>query len=511
VHRSAFATETLPSPACGGGVGGEGARQTAGASSRPHPCPLPEGEGVASAAAVSRFRFPLSRRRRARAGVSLLEVLIAIFVLMFGLLGVAAVIPVGRLRIVQTAQADRSAACGTAALHEVKTRRMLDPTLWRRRDPDSTQPDQPVAQSSRLPRRFSFAIDPLFVAATRNVADSAVVQQLRYFPYFYDNPNAGPMPKMWRVTLDADPSPQGYVPMPLAAADRIFTWQDDLRLPVPDDDADRPRQVTSCLDNNANPAFSVENIAWPARLADDKRIAAAKAADPNYDLSLITPCYPQCDGNYSWLVTVTPKHGRATTGEVLNPNIYNDRLYWVSVVVFYNRDFSPPDNPLDPAKPGERRVQAQVLGGGWSGGEVRLITPGSRLLPNNAVPTVTQYTPEYLDVKKGQWLLLMAGDVTPAPSTPPFLLHWYRIVSVGDTLSEDLDGSGSVDPGEDFNGNNEIDWFREVTLAGPDWEGPTFQAANPAGTTVEAALFTGVIGVYTRVMELDDIGSLWSN
>ena len=42
--------------------------------------------------------------------------LISIFVLLFGLLGVAAVIPVAQVLLARTAQADRSAACGRAGL-----------------------------------------------------------------------------------------------------------------------------------------------------------------------------------------------------------------------------------------------------------------------------------------------------------------------------------------------------------------------------------------------------------
>jgi hypothetical protein len=48
------------------------------------------------------------------------------FVLSVGLLGVAALIPVGRFAIVETAKADRSGACGRAALSEIKVRRMLE-------------------------------------------------------------------------------------------------------------------------------------------------------------------------------------------------------------------------------------------------------------------------------------------------------------------------------------------------------------------------------------------------
>ena len=452
----------------------------------------------------SAFRLPLPRPRRARAGFSLFEVLIAIGVLLIGLWGVASVLPLGRLRIVQTAQSDRSAACGTAALNEVKTRRMLDPSQWLWRVWHNGDPV--IENSNELRPRHSFAIDPLFLA------QNSLDPNLDRFPYCdYDSNNLADdpyttdlpfvVPKMRRITLDVDPGPN-CVPMPFSVADRIFTWQDDLTLPVPDDDTDRPRQMMGGVDtkdpNDANDDAPL-SFAWPPRPAAD-----------GVPSSGLEPKMALCESDYTWLVTVTPKPNRTATGEVLPPDIYNDRLYRVSVVVFYNRDFSPPNQPLYPDKPGERRVQAQVLGGGWSGGEVRLITPGSAYpSPGSAAypDPPGDYAATYLDVKKGEWLLLMAGDATPGQNDPPYLFRWYRIVSVGETLSEDLDGSGSIDGSEvDYNNNSgEIDWFREVTLAGPDWQGPT------APYLVEAGLFTGVIGVYTRVMELDDIGSLWSD
>lgn len=67
---------------------------------------------------------------RARRGLTLLEVLIAIFVLAIGLLGVAALIPVGRFQLEQGAKQDRAAAVGRAAWREVEVRGMLDPTVW---------------------------------------------------------------------------------------------------------------------------------------------------------------------------------------------------------------------------------------------------------------------------------------------------------------------------------------------------------------------------------------------
>jgi len=60
-----------------------------------------------------------------RRGVSLVEVLIGAFILAVGLAGLAGLVEVGRYSVVETYKADRSAACGRAVLHDLKTRGLI--------------------------------------------------------------------------------------------------------------------------------------------------------------------------------------------------------------------------------------------------------------------------------------------------------------------------------------------------------------------------------------------------
>ena len=73
---------------------------------------------------------PFSLSSHPRRGVSLLEVLASIGVLSIGLLGLAALLPIGRYTISEAVKGDRAGDCGRAALRDIVVRRMLDSTTW---------------------------------------------------------------------------------------------------------------------------------------------------------------------------------------------------------------------------------------------------------------------------------------------------------------------------------------------------------------------------------------------
>lgn len=99
-----------------------------------------------------------------RRGVSLMEVLMSIFILTVGLLGMASLIPVGGFQVSEAIKADRAAAVGRAAFYEVRIRGLLDPRKWNNAgDIDLQRP---------------FAIDPLSNIETglHNVRTMSMVQ-----------------------------------------------------------------------------------------------------------------------------------------------------------------------------------------------------------------------------------------------------------------------------------------------------------------------------------------------
>jgi hypothetical protein len=326
---------------------------------------------------------------------------------------------------------------------------------------------------------------------------------------------------MNRVTLDPDFDMNSVTPVDAATNattnavnagihraifDRMFRWNDDLAIPVPDDDEERPRQMINALDRNGQAL----GAAWPTRGNIDGVNPAVLFPPPRLPLDTLTR---QSMGLYTWMVTITPTVEGSdfryeTDGD---PNTYEDYdgdgvvpdfftnldrkpLYDVSVVVFYDRDLSYP--PL-PDKPPEERLalvpQASFFSLGYGGGEVALFgNPGE------------------IDVEKDQWLLLcgMHGpkDASGNAIRPDLwrnVFKWYRIVAAADA-SEDTNANGTLDAGEDLNGNSQIDAYRAVTLTGPDWDINWCVALNgDPGLEAQAVLFNGILGVYTTTTELD--------
>ena len=257
----------------------------------------------------------LAERDGYRSGVSLLEVLISIFVLAIGLLGLAALIPVGRFAIMETGKSDRCGACGRAALRDVKVRRMLDHRFW--------------AQN------FSpgpFAIDPLG-------KNSGLTGQLG---------NMIPRINLMRFKNNSNPPPAlstTLIPYDLDHAEAVFTWRDELLFSDPDSDQ-RVRRLV--------------------RGANDKVGAYPQGAEEEEKNEITGPVTPLSDGNYSWFLTVMPSAGEA------NLDLQYQSLWSVSVVVCHKRDFTKDSGGKSN---GEHTASVTFIGSGWGGGSVTLNPP----------------------------------------------------------------------------------------------------------------------------------------
>ena len=135
-----------------------------------------------------------------------MEVLISVFVLSIGLIGVAALLPVGRLAIVETVKADRAGTVGRAGQHTVKTCRLLDSRYWT----DSSGNPAPNADVGG----GSFAVDPFVTGLYPNSSVPAAFggTAVQRYPLQYYDTNKPPQPHPWTLSM----------------VDQLFRCQDDL-------------------------------------------------------------------------------------------------------------------------------------------------------------------------------------------------------------------------------------------------------------------------------------------
>ena len=202
-----------------------------------------------------------------RSGISLIEVLISMFVLLFGLLGVASFFPVGQHFVQKGDRLDRVAAVGQAAANDMATRGILRSDQWLQ--VHKNDPDEPLlnpADNQSFSRTVGVAIDPLGTAAGyEQGVDSDL---LRFFPF------AGGDTPLIRATI-RDTAGR----MRRQVAELIFQSRDDLAISIPDQG-----------DEASNVLFE-----------DDGN----------------NPLRRQSIGGYSWLVTISPAYTDADNDGLL--------------------------------------------------------------------------------------------------------------------------------------------------------------------------------------------------
>ncbi|MCE5267714.1 MAG: hypothetical protein LLG00_07500 [Planctomycetaceae bacterium] len=404
----------------------------------------------------------------ARRGISLLEILVSIFILSIGILGVAALIPIGKLALIETNKSDRTGACGRASLREIKTRRMTDTSTMG--DPVTTPPAGPVSTPSTRAGlggvtlnvlEGPFAVDPLGVSSSYNLTMN-LGGPTPYGPLF-------PLPRLSFAGI-----------LPLATADtaaqrqqkrtlteQVFRWQDDLTFDRVSGSSARPRGFVQDSTGRVGPYPSLPS-----------------------EPVLTAPLTPisTTDGLFSWFFTVMP-------------DLQRPRTYYVSVVVCYRRNLRQDTSVATPVPEGEQVVDvamstvsttypggaAAFPGGGFGGGTVILRTP----LDTNLSRPINK-------LKDNQWVMLCGWTVDGANNRIPCCCQWYRVVGVNRADAKP-DSPVSM-----------------VSLTGPDWTpadincpaNPDNPAASPKiGTSL--VVVDGVTGVYSTTVQLDN-DAIWN-
>lgn len=406
-----------------------------------------------------------------RHGLSLVEVLIAIGVMAIGILGTAALLPIGGAEIAEATRLERAASIGRAAYRDSVVRgtlrkdSLICPGGWQ-----DCATGNPIGNATD--QGNSVCIDPLFWAANGVVNEMppyAVNKRLAQFPANVDNDSdvtfASKIPRMTRGTLRSL-SPIGWMTAP--EADSICRWRDDLIFQPFDEDDFVARQLL------------------PGRPRQFFRSDAAALSGASREYT----------GDYSWMVTLTP-----ADSEDHDPTAGDGRqLFTASFVVFHKRDLqAPARSENNRAKPPSEKVvmglfntnQQKTLGGGTL----------SLRVPDNQNTT----DPEQADLPKlraNQWILLAGWTQAPVspqsagfasgPTYPRPVFKWYRVGAVNPRAYLPSTAQGGWAP---------AGWGQNISVAGPDWDFRSVQAHNnqPA---VYAIILDGVVGVYEKTIKL---------
>ena len=411
-------------------------------------------------------------------GITLVEVLFAIGIIVVGLLGMAGLLAVAGSEMRKGLNADAMSTVANNASSEFDIRGMRSTSLYLR--------------YNRATARFegftpgpgtSFCIDPGFIAYrtaqvpdpvnTGNTVPGIPVNPLQqnqtllpfqgsgdYFPYspITTDPSLNLEARMPRVTLRRT---VGGGPMDMLQAGELFVGHDDLSYQR-NDPLVAPSQIYA-RDSSAN------------------RIKR---------LNL---------GQYTWFATVTPEITGATSTA-----LDNDRFI-LSIVVLEGRDFRDTYHVGLDGQPGdagtdddgntltddvlelghaqsddkyaysldsERVVQVVITGGGISGGEVML-----------KAPTAAQ-----LNLRPSDWIMLSAS------SSVGSIFRWYRVSYTESEVKLVTDPSNG----------NPLYYKRNAVLEGADWNRPEWFPNQTLFYPTQATIMNDIIGVYQRPIRLEN-------
>ena len=222
-----------------------------------------------------------NKRIHRSSGVTIIEVLFSIGIVITGLLGVAGLIMVAGTQMTQGLEADAMSNAGLNAIAEFETRNMQNPAnlAWYKSDTKLSPP----TSLFQLPDLYgtdsngkriaspSFCIDPYFIA--QQFSDGKF-DTSSYFPG-----GAPPKLKMKRVTLRN---------MPLALSREIFIAKDDLAFSTPASGTELPEQqwIREGLDGPELKRANRAEYSWLATLTPARTDAVPEKTD-HYLISVV--------------------------------------------------------------------------------------------------------------------------------------------------------------------------------------------------------------------------------
>jgi hypothetical protein len=437
-----------------------------------------------------------TKTSRQRQGVTLIEVMFAIFVVVVGLAGIASLLPLAARNANDSNAHNTAQALGQHWFNSFFSYHLHEPTafrdsqvgynwLWRQdfgtpgfqlydRGRGLTPSGSALHNGSTAVRMWAHqpvCLDPMFFTEpevvehiNRNISDQAVYR-LSVFPYYQDgyNPLTDPatvagawsdQPRMVRATLGP-----GTLPVSRKLIEDMFASADDLAI-------------------DAEPT--------------DKSLPPFRRFDASLSKGLLS-------GQYSWLATISPReplpqHVRSISNAqesdlLANPPL-RSRDALLSVVVMNRRDrlYLTPGLALTPGtkedKPqGERLVWVVPLSGDFTGGN------GGRVRLVGHVDTESR-------LHTGDWIMLGKHYATDRVNNSRrySYFRWYRILGMG----RDPGITSATDP---F-GNEATVWARDVILEGPDFDMSPNDFVTGVPTPVTGTIVNGVVTVIERNIQL---------
>lgn len=457
---------------------------------------------------------PSSRR-----AVTLAEVLIAMGILTIGLLGVAAIFPVGGHYMQSGDVADRGGAIAQAALDDAIIRGHLDPDNWVVNDVTpgtAAYMSLTTGDTSLAQRRTGLAEAVSMTAMTDALVASQPTVQGARATAFGDAYIIDPIGMAGAVEGVTDPWQSGpirhFPGFPLANGSQLFRsakWD-----PWKSFDAAWPVRRVTPIHTTARLNSNARTLQQP--LAQELFSAADDLAQ-HFPTSGDEPVRQrwenwtpgagdffasgrQSNGDYSWIISVAPSSSAARDAMATRPDAYPVE---VSVVVFHKRTLA---RGLQATTEAERLVTARVATAGPSGGEL-LLTRRTSVADGGADPDVSPFE----DLRAGQYVMVVGPHPLSTNGRPILAVRWCRVLNIEDSGRPTLPG-----------GQPTLDRDRQVLVAlrGADWPWRQVTSslglelgAQPGGTQLSndlrVAILPGAVAVHTKTMRLES-GSEWS-
>jgi type II secretory pathway pseudopilin PulG len=264
-----------------------------------------------------KLQFPNSTAKRR--GISIIEVLVSLFILSVGLLGIASLLPIGQRQALLADQQDRLSALGQNAVRTFRTRGFSNFQWWR------TAGGTSIAQNGSPGATAVFAtapifIDPLMVEAQGNTVNKVPHNGTGLFD---------------RFTLKQSASTGAGTSIGQAGAEAMFLSRDDVIV----EPGTTPESATKAKYDSGRRDF---------------------------------------DGEYSWAAMLSPTYPNNYPPGIAKGTPYPEQSCQLSIIVFYRRPLNGTaalndSDTLDSTSiPRERVLGASFVGGGIGGGEITI-------------------------------------------------------------------------------------------------------------------------------------------